>query len=115
MGLILESALLYQLLPAPSSTKNLSPEAYSDEPLLNNLPASTKKSLLIYGRELIINTAAYLRPHGSVASISNGKNCGNCHLEAGTRNNANAYVKVAAIITFRLYLLCGPAKNRTWI
>ena len=96
MGLILGSVVLYKSIPNPSSPGNSSPEAFSDEPLLNNLPESAEKRLLIYGRELIINTAAYLGPHGSVASITNGMNCGNCHLEAGMRSNANAYIKVAA-------------------
>ncbi|CAN5585284.1 hypothetical protein BH11BAC5_BH11BAC5_15360 [soil metagenome] len=51
--------------------------------------------LIKYGRELIANTAAYLGPKGKVAHISNGMNCGNCHLDAGTRMNGNNFASVA--------------------
>ncbi|ALW83822.1 cytochrome C [Hymenobacter sedentarius] len=49
-----------------------------------------------YGQELIAHTALYLGPQGSVASLTNGMNCQNCHLEAGTRGFANNYLAVAA-------------------
>ncbi|NVJ84750.1 MAG: c-type cytochrome [Algoriphagus sp.] len=49
-----------------------------------------------YGRELIANTAAYLGPNGSVRKISNGLNCQNCHLNAGTAPLGNNYGAVAA-------------------
>ena len=42
--------------------------------------------LIRYGKELIVNTSKYLGPKGIVAQISNGMNCQNCHLDAGTRN-----------------------------
>lgn len=44
-----------------------------------------------YGRELIANTARYLGPRGSVMQISNGMNCQNCHLDAGTKPWGNNY------------------------
>ncbi len=44
-----------------------------------------------YGRDLIANTAEYLGPKGSVMHISNGMNCQNCHLEAGTKAWGNNY------------------------
>lgn len=47
--------------------------------------------LIWYGRELIVNTAKYLGPEGSVLHISNGMNCQNCHLEAGTKPWGNNY------------------------
>jgi thiosulfate dehydrogenase len=47
--------------------------------------------LIAYGRELIANTARYLGPRGSVLQISNGMNCQNCHLDAGTRPWGNNY------------------------
>ncbi|MBL7924404.1 MAG: c-type cytochrome [Bacteroidia bacterium] len=49
-----------------------------------------------YGRELIANTALYLGPKGKVAAISNGMNCQNCHLDAGTRVFGNNYSAVAS-------------------
>lgn len=47
--------------------------------------------LIWYGRELIVNTAKYLGPEGSVLRISNGMNCQNCHLDAGTKPWGNNY------------------------
>jgi len=49
-----------------------------------------------YGRELIANTSAYLGPNGSVRKISNGMNCQNCHLNAGTAPLGNNYAAVAS-------------------
>jgi thiosulfate dehydrogenase len=53
--------------------------------------------LILYGRELIARTANYLGPQGSVMHISNGMNCQNCHLEAGTKPFGNNYGAVAAL------------------
>ena len=41
--------------------------------------------LVKYGRDLIANTAYYLGPKGTVAQQSNGMNCQNCHLDAGSK------------------------------
>lgn len=49
-----------------------------------------------YGRELIANTSVYLGPGGKVAAMTNGMNCQNCHLDAGTRYFGNNYSAVAA-------------------
>lgn len=48
-----------------------------------------------YGRALIRNTSFYLGPKGRVAQISNGMNCQNCHLNAGTKVFGNHYGAVA--------------------
>ncbi len=50
-----------------------------------------------YGRELIAKTAYYLGPKGTVDSISNGMNCQNCHLEAGTKPFGNNFGSVASL------------------
>lgn len=44
-----------------------------------------EKELVVYGKELIAHTSEYLGPQGSVKAISNGMNCQNCHLNAGTQ------------------------------
>lgn len=49
-----------------------------------------------YGRELIAHTSQYLGPKGSVAATSNGMNCQNCHLNAGTQPWGNNYFAVEA-------------------
>ncbi len=60
----------------------------------NDMSAITDSSLkaqLEYGKELISHTAKYLGPKGSVMQITNGMNCQNCHLEAGTKAWGNNY------------------------
>lgn len=54
-----------------------------------------RKAQLLYGQELIAHTAKYLGPRGSVLQITNGMNCQNCHLEAGTKAFGNNYGSVA--------------------
>jgi len=53
-------------------------------------------SMIAYGKDLIIHTAAYFGPAGKIEALSNGMNCQNCHLEAGTKNFGNNYMAVAA-------------------
>jgi thiosulfate dehydrogenase len=65
-------------------------------PDLAALPATAEGDQIRYGRELIAHTARYLGPKGSVLQISNGMNCQNCHLDAGTRPFGNNYSLVAA-------------------
>ncbi len=50
--------------------------------------------LIRYGRKLVAATSLYLGPRGSIAAISNGMNCQNCHLDAGTRLYGNNYSAV---------------------
>jgi thiosulfate dehydrogenase len=50
-----------------------------------------------YGRNLIAKTAHYLGPKGIVDSLSNGMNCQNCHLEAGTKPFGNNFGSVASL------------------
>ncbi len=52
--------------------------------------------LIKYGKELVANTSMYLGPQGKVARITNGMNCQNCHLAAGTKPWGNNYGGVAA-------------------
>ncbi len=60
------------------------------------IPKTKQGELIRYGRNLIAHTAKYLGPKGSVKQISNGMNCQNCHLDAGTRAFGNNYASVAA-------------------
>ena len=53
--------------------------------------------LIRYGRDLIVRTSFYLGPKGKVMNISNGMNCQNCHLEAGTKPFGNHYGAVASM------------------
>ncbi|MGB4819501.1 MAG: c-type cytochrome [Saprospiraceae bacterium] len=49
-----------------------------------------------YGKELIAHTAKFLGPNGTIAKLSNGMNCQNCHLDAGTATFGNNYGSVAS-------------------
>ena len=49
-----------------------------------------------YGKDLVANTSEYLGPMGKVMAISNGMNCQNCHLQAGTAPLGNNYGAVAS-------------------
>jgi thiosulfate dehydrogenase len=65
-------------------------------PDINSLPASEEGDLIRYGKELIVNTSHYLGPKGKVASVTNGMNCQNCHLNAGLTPYANCFSAVAS-------------------
>ncbi len=52
--------------------------------------------LIEYGLDLIAHTADYLGPEGIVKPMSNGMNCQNCHLAAGSKAFGNNYSAVAA-------------------
>jgi len=51
---------------------------------------------VVYGYNLISNTAYYLGPQGTVAQISNGMNCQNCHLDGGRKAWGNNYGAVSS-------------------
>lgn len=64
---------------------------------IGSITDAAMKTEVAYGRELIAHTAKYLGPRGSVAAISNGMNCQNCHLQAGTAVFGNNYGSVASL------------------
>mgnify|MGYP005844499095 CR=1 FL=1 len=69
---------------------------YWTAPDAGSIPNTAEGELIKYGKELIAHTAKYLGKNGSVLQISNGMNCQNCHLEAGTKPYGNNYGSVAA-------------------
>jgi thiosulfate dehydrogenase len=60
------------------------------------IPKNETGNLIRYGRELIAHTSYYLGPKGIVSHSTNGMNCQNCHLEAGTKIFGNNYSAVAS-------------------
>jgi thiosulfate dehydrogenase len=55
------------------------------------------KSQINYGKELIIHTSHYFGPRGRIKpNATNGMDCQNCHLEAGTKTFGNNYASVYA-------------------
>ena len=62
----------------------------------SSVDAEPNAESIKYGKELIANTAEFLGPNGKVKAISNGMNCQNCHLQAGTVPLGNNYSAVAS-------------------
>lgn len=54
-------------------------------PDTNTIPSTPEGDLIKYGRALIVNTSYYFGPDGIISHSSNGMNCQNCHLNAGTQ------------------------------
>ncbi len=55
-------------------------------PDTSTIPHDAFGDMVRYGRDLIINTAYYIGPEGTKGHyLGNKMNCGNCHLDAGTR------------------------------
>lgn len=75
---------------------SLTPPTYWHPPADSRLPAGAKGQQIRYGRALIAHTAKYLGPKGSVRHLSNGMNCQNCHLDAGTKVLGNNYSAVSS-------------------
>jgi len=65
-------------------------------PDVSTIADPVQKEQVEYGKELIAHTSRYLGPQGSVMQISNGMNCQNCHLQAGTAVFGNNYGSVAS-------------------
>lgn len=72
----------------------LTPPDYWHPPADSRIPAGARGQQIRYGRELIAHTAKYFGPTGKVRHLSNGMNCQNCHLDAGTKVLGNNYSAV---------------------
>jgi len=67
------------------------PQPKWDIPDTSELTGSENDRLIKYGRALVANTAYYFGPKGTIAHKSNGMNCQNCHLNAGTKLFGNNF------------------------
>ncbi|MCS3798406.1 c-type cytochrome [Niastella sp. OAS944] len=72
------------------------PEMPWQAPDSNTIPHTTAGVEVRYGRDLIARTSYYLGPNGTVAHTTNGMNCQNCHLAAGTKPYGNNYSAVSS-------------------
>jgi thiosulfate dehydrogenase len=81
---------------APEVAALADPASLWKAPELASMDQEPNAEELHYGRELVANTAEYLGPKGKVKTISNGMNCQNCHLQAGTAPLGNNYGAVAS-------------------
>jgi thiosulfate dehydrogenase len=107
-GLLLATAALVALWlnvkqPNPAIIKQTATLPAANEPEMpwqapdsNSIPHTEAGDQVRYGRDLIARTSYYLGPKGKVAHISNGMNCQNCHLAAGTKPWGNNYSAVAS-------------------
>ncbi len=76
----------------PKDTTN-----YWTAPDIATLDQDPNKELIVYGKDLIAHTSEYFGDNGKVFKAStNGMNCQNCHLDAGTKVFGNNYSAVAS-------------------
>ncbi len=72
-------------------------DLYWHAPDESTLEGNADKNLILYGKDIIAHTAEYFGPKGKVFNAStNGMNCQNCHLDAGTKVYGNNYSAVAS-------------------
>ncbi|NLR60003.1 c-type cytochrome [Chitinophaga polysaccharea] len=64
-------------------------------PAANTLPNGEAGITVLYGQALIRETATFFGPNGSIRPLTNGMNCQNCHLQAGTKPFGNNYSTTA--------------------
>ena len=64
---------------------------------IDNIQDEKEKSIINYGKELIEHTSIYFGPKGLLSNSSNGMNCQNCHLKAGTAIFGNNYGSVNSL------------------
>ncbi|EAZ79618.1 c-type cytochrome [Algoriphagus machipongonensis] len=90
-----QAEIVKPLPPTPVSKTLMDSEGMWQAPDWKLVAEEPNASQIEYGRELIANTSEYLGPNGKVKKISNGLNCQNCHLQAGTVPLGNNYSAVA--------------------
>lgn len=95
----------HRVVPLKKSSPNVSvyngikkdTGGYWIAPDIDTIRNAELKEQVQYGKDLITHTSKYFGPKGSVLQISNGLNCQNCHLQAGTAVFANNYGSVASL------------------
>ena len=96
---IVVSKEVFTIPSPPQKNTAVSYDAYTNQwraPDEKTIPFTEEGALIRYGRELIANTARYLGPRGIIAPVSNGMNCQNCHIAAGTQDYGNSFAAVAS-------------------
>lgn len=70
---------------------------YWQAPDVATLDGNSDKELILYGKDIIAHTSEYYGPKGKIfKGATNGMNCQNCHLDAGTKVFGNNYSAVAS-------------------
>lgn len=91
-----ESALQLNAATLQESKALVDPVGMWKSPDWSLVAKEPNAASITYGRALIANTSEFLGPNGKVRKISNGLNCQNCHLQAGTLPLGNNFGAVAA-------------------
>ncbi|QJD96060.1 c-type cytochrome [Mucilaginibacter robiniae] len=80
---------------APAPARPIPADAWK-APDTSTIPAGKSGEMIRYGRELVAHTSNYFGPKGSIAMLTNGMNCQNCHLDGGSRLFGNNYASFMA-------------------
>lgn len=118
MGIMIISFLANDFASAPTGTNLVKTEpAVNPEPVKpkvktpadawkapdeSSIPKEKYGDMIRYGKDLLAHTSKYFGPDGTVAAISNGMNCQNCHLDGGTRIYGNNYASFISSFPKRL-------------
>jgi len=85
------SVSILTALASPGASPRSIPADAWKAPDASTIQVGKTGEMIRYGRELIAHTADYFGPKGSIAQISNGMNCQNCHLAGGSKLFGNDY------------------------
>jgi len=101
VGIIAVTLIWFSLHSLDSRMKTVLDSVESDtgywySPRISDLENNPEKEAILLGRDMIIHTASYFGPNGSISQSTNGLNCQNCHLDAGTAMWGNNYSAVAS-------------------
>lgn len=86
----LTAVILSNPVPAATGGRTIPPSAWKAA-TEQSIPRGSAGDMIRYGKLLITHTSIYFGPRGTIAHLSNGMNCQNCHLAAGTRLFANNF------------------------
>lgn len=89
--LLTGSKVAKKIFPQDIDSVWTAPSLYTDQ-----VTKGEQRAIVMYGKELVAHTARYLGPKGLVKQTTNGMNCQNCHLNAGTKPFGNNYGAVYA-------------------
>jgi len=92
---VVEKELATKRMPI-NILEDLPTEIFWSAPDPSSMEDIALKAQIAYGKELIAHTAKYLGPKGIVMKSTNGMNCQNCHMDAGTKIFGNNYSAVAS-------------------
>ena len=72
--------------PQQETKKTVDDTPVFSPPDTSKIPHDAMGEMIRYGRDLVVNTAHYIGPEGTVGKyLGNKMNCTNCHIDAGTR------------------------------